>query len=348
MSGEFDVVTGAFSFTGRYITERLLAAERRVKTLTNHPQRPGAEHLKVEVAPLQFTDREALVESLRGADVLYNTYWVRYRQHGTHFGEAVANTRILLGAAREAGVRKLVHISVSNPSEDSHLDYYAGKARAETVVRESGMQWAIVRPTLVFGPGDILLNNIAWLIKRLPVFGIAGLGDYRVQPVAVEDVADLSIWAAEQSDNVTVDAAGPDIIPYTELVEAIAIAVGRRPRFVYVSPGQLIFVADLIGKYMKDVMLTRPELDGLMEELLVSHERPRGTRRLDNFLLTYADTLGVNYASELNRHWDTVKGTDPRKAPPRDDHQAGPSLQPPRTESDPATPPGPDTPPPQP
>lgn len=303
MSGEFDVVTGAFSFTGRAIARRLIAAERRVRTLTNHPQRPGAEELKVEVAPLQFTDREALVASLRGARVLYNTYWIRYHQRKRHFGEAVANTRILLGAAREAGVQRVVHISVSNASADSHLDYYAGKARAEDAVRQSGMRWAIIRPTLVFGPGDILLNNIAWLIRRMPVFGIAGLGDYRVQPVDIEDVAELSTWASEQPDNVAVDAAGPDIMTYTDLVEAIAIAVGRRPRFIYLSPGQLILAADVIGKLMKDVLLIRQELEGLMAELLVSKERPRGKRRLDNFLLTYADSLGVNYASELNRHW---------------------------------------------
>lgn len=303
MEGRFDVVTGAFSFTGRYIAERLLAEEHPVKTLTNHPQRPGARELKVEVAPLQFTDREALVESLRDANVLYNTYWVRYRQRKVHFGEAVANTRILLGAAREAGVQKVVHISVSNPSEDSHLDYFAAKARAEAAVRESGIAWAIIRPTLVFGPGQILLNNMAWLLRRVPVFGIAGLGDYRVQPVAVEDVAELATWAAAQNDNVTVDAAGPDVMAYTELVEAMAIAVGRRPRFVYVSPGQLILVADLLGKYKRDVLLTRQELDGLMEELLVSHERPRGKRQFDNFLLTYATTLGLNYESEHNRHW---------------------------------------------
>jgi NADH dehydrogenase len=200
-------------------------------------------------------------------------------------------------------VRKVVHISVSNPSEDSHLDYYAAKARTEDVVRSSGLPWAIVRPTLVFGPGDILLNNIAWLIRRAPVFGIAGLGDYRLQPVAVEDVAELSTWAAEQPDNVTVDAAGPDILSFTELVEAIAIAVGRRPRFVYLSPRQAILAAKVIGRMVKDVMLTQQELEGLMQELLVSRERPRGKRHLDNFLLTYADTLGVDYASELNRHW---------------------------------------------
>jgi uncharacterized protein YbjT (DUF2867 family) len=299
----FDVVTGAFSFTGRFIARRLLALERRVKTLTNHPKRAGAEDITADVAPLQFTDRDALVESIRGADVLYNTYWVRFRHGRVRFGDAVANTRILMGAAREAGLRKVVHISVSNPSEDSNLDYYAGKARAERIVRESGVAWAIVRPTLIFGPGDILINNIAWLLRRLPVFGIPGRGDYRLQPVAGEDVAEIATWAAEQADNVTVDAAGPDIIYYSEMVESIAIAVGKHPRFIYMSPRNAVRAAKLIGWFVRDVTLNEPELQGLMQELLVSRERPRGTRRLDNWLLSGAPTLGMNYASELDRHW---------------------------------------------
>src|SRR5437667_1788018 len=299
----FDVVTGAFSFTGRFIARRLLAEERRVKTLTNHPQRAGAEDITAEVAPLQFADRAALVESLRGADVLYNTYWVRFRHGRVRFGDAVANTRILVGAARDAGVRKVVHISVSNPSVDSPLDYYAGKARAENAVRESGLQWAIVRPTLIFGAGDILINNIAWLLRRLPVFGIPGRGDYRLQPVAGEDVAEIATWAAAQRENLTVDAAGPDIIYYSEMVESIAIAVGRHPRFVYMSPRNAVRAARILGRFVNDVTLNEPELQGLMEELLVSHERPRGTRRLDNWLLSSAETLGKTYASELDRHW---------------------------------------------
>jgi len=300
---KFDVVTGAFSFTGRFIAQRLLAADRRVRTLTNHPQRPGANEITAEVAPLQFTDRDALVASLRGADVLYNTYWLRFHHGRVRFGDAVANTRVLLGAARDAGVRKVVHISVSNPAADSELDYYAGKARAEQVVRESRLPWAIVRPTLVFGQGDILINNIAWLLRRLPIFGIPGRGDYRVQPVAAEDVAEIATWAAEQTDNVTVDAAGPDVIYYSEMVESIAIAVGRHPRFVYLSPRMSLVAARLIGRIVKDEVLNQPELEGLMQDLLVSHERPRGTRRLDNWLLTNAETIGTRYASELDRHW---------------------------------------------
>jgi len=315
-----DVVTGAFSFTGRFIARRLLAQERQVKTLTNHPHRPGTDDITAEVAPLQFSDRDALVESLRGADVLYNTYWVRFQHGRVRFGEAVANTRILVGAARDAGVRKVVHISVSNPAEDSTLDYYAGKARTERAVRESGLPYAIVRPTLIFGQGDILINNIAWLLRRLPVFGIPGRGDYRVQPVAGEDVAEIATWAAEQTDNVTVDAAGPDIVYYSEMVESIAIAVGRHPRFVYMSPRRSLRAAKLIGRFVNDVMLNEPELEGLMRELLVSTERPRGTRRLDNWLLTNADTVGMKYASELDRHWralgQNVTRTDPRSAPP--------------------------------
>src|SRR5947208_1983060 len=299
----FDVVTGAFSFTGRFIAQRLLAADRRVRTLTNHPQRPGANEITAEVAPLQFTDRDALVASLRGTDVLYNTYWVRFHHGRVRFGDAVANTRVLVGAARDAGVRKVVHISVSNPSEDSHLDYYAGKARTERVVKESGLQWAIVRPTLIFGPGDILINNIAWLLRRFPVLGIPGRGDYRLQPVAGEDVAEIATWAAAQGGNVTVDAAGPDIIYYSEMVESIAIAVGRHPRFVYISPRNAVRAAGIIGRLVRDVTLNEPELTGLMEELPASREKPRGTRRLDNWLLSNADTIGRSYASELERHW---------------------------------------------
>lgn len=304
MEGGFDVVTGAFSFTGRFIARRLLSQERRVRTLTNHPRRVSDEDSTIDVAPLQFTDRAALVESLRGADVLYNTYWVRFRHGRVGFGDALANTRTLIGAAIEAGVRKVVHISVSNPSVDSHLDYYVAKARAEEIVRGSGLRWAIVRPTLTFGTGDIFINNIAWLFRRMPVFVIPEAGTYRVQPVAAEDVAEIATWAAEQNDNVTVDAAGPDTVTYAELVEGIAIAVGRRPRFIYLAPRQALWAGNIVAAYVHDVMLTSQELQGLMEELLVSREKPpRGARRIDNWLLTSADSIGRAYASELERHW---------------------------------------------
>jgi uncharacterized protein YbjT (DUF2867 family) len=303
MEAGFDVVTGAFSFTGRFIARRLLAADRPVRTLTNHPKRLGADDLKVDVAPLQFIDRAALVDSLRGADVLYNTYWIRFPHGATYFGDAVANTQTLMSAAAEAGVRKVVHISVSNPSSNSPLAYYAGKAHAETVVRESGLQWAIIRPTLIFGAGDILINNIAWLLRRMPVFVMPGSGAYGVQPVAGEDVAEIAFWAAGQVDNITVDAAGPDILSYADLVDGIAIAIARKPRLVHLPPALTIAAGNLVGLFVRDVVLTQEELAGLMDELLVSHEPPRGTQRVEDWLLRTSGSLGIRYASELDRHF---------------------------------------------
>ena len=303
MDPDFDVVTGAFSYTGQFIARRLLAEGRRVRTLTNHPHRPGAQDIEVDVAPLQFTDRAALVESFRGASVFYNTYWVRFRHGGIGFGDAIANTRILMSAAAEAGVRKVVHISVSNPSVDSHLDYYAGKARTEEIVRESGLPWAVVRPTLIFGPGDILINNIAWLLRNMPVFVIPDLGTYRVQPVAGDDVAEIATWAANQAENVVVDAAGPEIISYAELVSSVAVVLRRRPRYLHLPPAWTLLAADVVGLFVRDVVLNRQELQGLMEELLVSHEAPRGKRHVDDWLLMSAGSLGRSYASELNRHF---------------------------------------------
>jgi uncharacterized protein YbjT (DUF2867 family) len=299
----FDVVTGAFSYTGRFIASRLLQDERRIRTLTNHPKRPGASDLPIDVAPLKFDDRAALVESLRGADVLYNTYWVRFPYGNVGFDSAIANTKALMEAAVEAGVRKVVHISVSNPSVDSRLPYYAGKARTETIVRESGLAWAVIRPTLVFGTGDVLINNIAWLLRRAPFFFIPGLGDYRVQPVAAQDVADIAVWAAGQPENITVDAAGPDIIPFTELVDGVGIAIARRPWLVHVPPSLMVLAGRAIGGLTRDVVLTRQEIEGLMDGLLVSKEEPRGPRHIDDWLLANAGSLGTTYASELNRHF---------------------------------------------
>ena len=300
-----DVVTGGFSYTGRFIARRLLADGRRVRTLTNHSNRPGTEDLRaeLEVEPLQFEDRTRLVSALRGADTLYNTYWVRFPHGGLSFDRAVANTRLLMQAAAEAGVRKVVHISVSNPSLDSPLAYYAGKAQTEELVKESGLAWAIVRPTLVFGPGDILINNIAWLLRRMPLFAMPGLGHYHVQPVAADDVAAIAVEAAAQEEHAIVDAAGPETVTFAELVDQIAIAVQRRPPFLYLPPSLFIPAGEVIGLFVRDVVLTRQELDGLMTELLVSAEPPRGTTRFDDWLLEYGDKLGMSYASELDRHF---------------------------------------------
>ena len=297
-----DVVTGAFSYTGRYIAEALLFRGRRVRTLTRRhaPGHPLAE--QVEAAPFVFDD--SLVDSLRGADTLYNTYWVRFERGPQTFARAVENTRRLVDAARQAGVRRFVHVSVANPDSQSPFPYYRGKAETEAIVRASGLSYAIVRPTLVFGPRDILVNNIAWGLRHVPFFLVAGDGSYEVQPVSVHDTASICIEAASAPDDLVIDAAGPARWSFDAFVRLIARAVGSRAWITHASPGVTLTAGRMASLALRDVLLTRDELGALMAGLLVSHEPPRGRDRFDEWLHANATRIGRRYESELTRNFE--------------------------------------------
>lgn len=302
MIRDFDVVTGAFGFTGRYITRRLLDAGRRVRTLTGHPRRERPFGDQVSARPYAFDDPDALARSLDGADTLYNTYWIRFARGELTFDRAVANTAALATAAGRAGVRRIVHISVANPSAWSPLPYYRGKAQAEQAVMASGVPYAILRPTLLFGDGAILLNNIAWMLRRLPVF-FAPEGDYRVQPVSVEDLADLAVEAAQGSGNTVFDAAGPETLLFPGLLRLLARAVDSLVLVLAARPPLCLFLSQAIGLALRDVVLTRDEMAGLTAGLLRSHEPPRGTTRLSDWLQEHGEHLGERYVSDLDRHY---------------------------------------------
>lgn len=303
----FDVVTGAFGYTGRYIARQLLDSGRTVRTLTGrHPAAVAAADPfagQVAAMPFNFDHPELLAASLRGADTLYNTYWVRFAAGNVTFDRAVAHSRILLDAAQTAGVRRLVQISITNPDPHSPLPYFRGKGLVEAAIRESGLSYAIIRPALVFGEGDILLNNIAWLLRRFPAFAVAGNGQYRAQPVYVGDLAALAIAAGPGTDNAIMDAVGPETYTFDQLVRLVAAAVGRKARIVHIPPGLLLLLSRLLGWAMRDVALTREEIAGLSANLLTSADPPQCATRLSQWLTEKGGQLGVAYASELARHY---------------------------------------------
>lgn len=298
-----NVVTGAYSLTGQAIARRLLARGERVRTLTNHPDRPHAFGDQVPAMPLSFDQPDLLRRNLEGASTLYNTYWVRFAHGSVTFDQAVARTDILLRAARAAGVRRVVQVTIANADRQSPLPYYRGKAAVEELVGASGMSYALLRPTVLFGGRDILINNIAWCLRRFPLFAIPGDGAYRLQPVHVEDVAELAVRAASGSGNEIIEATGPEAFPFLELVRRVAGAVGSRARIVKMPARMALLSAQLVGAITRDVLLTPDELDGLRTELLVCRGAPQGWTKLSEWLSTYGGTLGLQYASELKRHF---------------------------------------------
>jgi len=300
---EINVITGAFSYTGKYITRRLLATGKHIRTLTGHPDNPNPFGDQVSVHAFNFDKPQELIKSLQGATTLYNTYWIRFSHGSITYDKAVENTKILIQAAQEAGIRRIVHVSITNPSETSRLPYFSGKAILEQAIINSTLSHAIIRPTVIFGNEDILINNIAWLLRHFPFFPIFGSGDYRLQPIYVEDMADLVVNAGQQNENMLVDAVGPNVYTFEQLVRLIAKTLHRNVALIHVSPGLGFFLAKLIEPLVGDVLITRDEVAGLMANLLISQNPPTGHTHLGDWLEQNAGTVGMKYASELGRHY---------------------------------------------
>ena len=298
-----DVVTGAFGYIGKYIAKRLLTQGRDVCTITTHPTKPNPFGNSVKAYPYAFNDPAVLTQTLSGAETLYNTYWIRFEYGELTYEKALENTRILFECAKKAGVKRIVHISATHASVDSDLPYYRAKGLLEAMLSRLGVPYAIVRPTVVFGAEDILINNIAWMIRTFPVFPVPGSGRYRMQPVFVEDLAEITVAQAAGPSGVTIDAVGPEILTYEEIARLIAQRIGRKPLFLYVPPIAGILGGRLLGFFLRDVVLTRNELRGLMREYLTSSQTPNATTRFSEWLEANKTTVGTRYSSEIARHF---------------------------------------------
>jgi len=243
----------------------------------------------------------------RGISVLYNTYWVRFNYKTFTFASAVRNTITLFNCAKQAGIERVVHISVTNPSEQSHLEYFRGKATVEKALQESGISYSILRPAIFFGKDDILINNIAWILRRFPVFGVFGDGSYQLQPIYVDDLAKLAVEQGENRENTVVDAIGPETFTYKGLVQEIGKAIGKRRPIISIPPTIGYILGSIIGKIIGDVLITRDEIEGVMSGLLCVDSPPVGETRLTDWMREHAELLGKHYVSELARRRDRLR-----------------------------------------
>ena len=297
-----DVVTGAFSYSGRAIAKRLLDRGRTVRTLTGHPQQGDPAH-EIQVLPLDFSDPPALVRNLEGVTTLYNTYWVRFAHGSTSHAQATENSRTLFHAACQAGVQRIVHVSITNPTIESRYAYFRGKALVERALAETGVSYAILRPAILFGNDGVLINNIAWLLRRLPVFAVGGRGEYRIRPIHVNDLADLCVAAAGQPDNSIVDAVGPERPTFFDLVLSIRAAVGSRARIIRVPGALLPPLSAVLNRALHDVLLTKDEYYAMADGLADTDGPSTAPTALGDWLAEHGETLGTQYANELERHF---------------------------------------------
>jgi nucleoside-diphosphate-sugar epimerase len=301
-AAQLDVVTGAFSYSGAAIARELRAAGHQVRTLTGHPGRAPAG-TGIEARPLDFADPAGLAGSLRGVHTLYNTYWVRFPHGGVDHEVAVGNSRVLFEAAQRAGVRRIVHTSITNPSLDSPYPYFRGKAEVERILAGTGVPCAIVRPAILFGGDGVLVNNIAWLLRRVPVFAIGGRGDYRVRGIHVDDLARLCVRLGAGDDTVTLDAVGPQSVTFRQMVDAIRVAVGSHAAVVPVPAPVLFGLSSVLGAALRDTLLTREEYQAMADGLADSAAPATGETVFTDWVAAHGADLGRSYANELDRHF---------------------------------------------
>ncbi|MEQ8222271.1 MAG: NAD-dependent epimerase/dehydratase family protein [Candidatus Eremiobacterota bacterium] len=311
MSGtNIHAVTGAYGYSGKYIAGLLLDEGYEVRTLTDSQNRSNPFGDKVKSWPYHFDNFNKMVESLKNVSVLYNTYWVRFNYTDFKHSAAVDNTLKLFKAAREAGVKKIVHISITNPSEISHLEYFSGKAKLEKALINSGMSYSILRPAVIFGPEDILINNIAWMLRKFPLFAVFGNGLYRLQPIYVKDLADLAVREGKNSENSIINATGPETFTYRELVKELGRIIGKSRPVISLPPVLIYIIGYIMGKIMGDVVITWDEVEGLMEDLLYVDCLPAGKTKLTDWAKENASTLGIKYANELARRKNRLLAYD--------------------------------------
>ena len=296
------VVTGAFGYTGRWIAHHLLEKGVQVRTLTNAVGRDDPFDGRIEVHPLDFDDHATLVESLREAEVLYNTYWVRYNHRRRNFehGIAVENSKRLFKAAAEAGVERIVHFSVAHPHKAPDWTYFCGKVAVEKYLNDSDYCFAILRPTVLFGGHrNVLINNIAWMLRKFPIFGVFGMGNYPIQPVHVKDVARVAVEQGESRENVTIDVTGPETFRYKEYIGMMAKSMSLRRIILPMPPFVGWLFAKFLGLLLQDLVITRAEIKGLRRGLMASDEDPLGQLKFSEWIAEHGKDFGKRYQNDL-------------------------------------------------
>ena len=149
MNNEKYAITGVLGYSGRYMAEEAMKHGHDVQGLTGSMNRANPHQFPLK--PLCWNDSEQLVLSLQGCDVLLNTYWVRFNHARFTHEQAVKNSLVLFHAAREAGVRRIVHVSITHPDRNSGLPYFRGKAVLEDALASLGVSCSILRPAVLFG-----------------------------------------------------------------------------------------------------------------------------------------------------------------------------------------------------
>jgi NADH dehydrogenase len=228
------IIAGGTGFLGRHVAGALVGAGHSVLLLARGT-RPTLAGDGIEILRTDVATGALPLEAMRGSDALVNLIGIK-REQGTQTFERVhvESTRHLVEAAKVLGVRRLVHISVVCSRPDPGSAYHDTKWRGEELVRAAGLDDTILKPGVIYGPGDDMVTHLVKMIRFAPVFPVVGRGDSLLQPVHVGDVAAAAVGALgnDRSIGKRYDVVGPERLTLRAVVETVARGVGLPLRVV--------------------------------------------------------------------------------------------------------------------
>ena len=271
---------GGSGFIGTYLAERLIRAGKRVTIPTRQFERAKRRVLslpQLELAEVNIGDADALAALLRGHDAVVNLVGILHGSRQDFERAHVGLTGTILRACQLAGVRRYGHISAIGAAPDAASDYQRSKAQAEALVRDSGLDWTLFRPSVVFGREDHFLNLFACLQRYLPLLPLAG-ADTRFQPVWVDDVARaiVAALACDAAVGKTLELVGPDILTLRELVKKVGRWSGHPRPVIGLPTGLALLQAGLMECLPGQPLMSRDNVRSLATDNVGSQGFPSG------------------------------------------------------------------------
>jgi NADH dehydrogenase len=261
-------ISGGSGFVGGHLTRELLQRGHELRLLT-HRCRPAAKG--IEQVEGDVTSLETFEEAASGCDAVINLVGIirEFPHRDVTFKKLhIQATANLLAAARKGGVRRYLQMSALGTRSDAVSNYHKTKWQAEELVRGSGLEWSIFRPSLIFGPKDAFVNMLAAQLRLAPVMPVIGSGSYRLQPIHADDVARCFALALEMPETVgqSYELCGNDRMGYEDLLDTVALAMGRAKPFKPHAPLGLMRLVIPVMQNIPQFPITMDQLQMLLEE----------------------------------------------------------------------------------
>jgi uncharacterized protein YbjT (DUF2867 family) len=262
-------LSGGTGFVGVHLRKALLDRGDEIRLLVH--KKGGSFEQGVEALEGDITIPGTFSHALSGCDAAINLVGIirEFPARGATFTKLhVEATKNILHAARGAGVRRYIHMSALGSRPGATSAYHRSKYSAEELVRASGLDWTIFRPSIIFGPGDEFVNRLAGFIRRLPAVPVIGDGMYRLQPIAVSDVARCFAMALEMPETCgkTYELCGPDRFTYNEILDTIGLVLGRPMVRKVPNPLAIMKVVVPILQGFSFFPITMDQIQMLLEE----------------------------------------------------------------------------------